>query len=379
MSLRTYVTVWKGTTPTSIAEAKEIVDRKFKVRGGEGVAELTELASRLWARYPYDVNSVDYDPFWLDARLAGGHDGTQLLDLYPNPSHLGRLLPEIAEEAARLGLAVLDAERRSLFLPSGEVLGKRPAAAHGPTKPEPAPADHVSSEVRARLEPLLSQSGFVRQARQSAEAIFEREFVGGTHQLAWMVGSPSPERMLRIRLSSSFDVILMGMERCAPGFTAKSGGEVIGWPFEGLVLRGGMEFTRLVFPELTSSIIELPNKPGSDAQRLDAIALAMRELALPALARTQDVRAVWRLIEGEATLPFGGRAARWNVRVAVLLGQWLEPAKAEVIAAGELARLSQELVQARAESRNVPMRERRLAEFEKFLADVRQVEAPPGL
>lgn len=378
MSLRNLVMVWKGGTPASIAEAKNLSDGKFKVRGGEGVPELSELARRLWEKYPYDVKSVDYDPFWLDERLAAGHDGTQLLELDPNPRHVGRLIPEIAEEALRLGLTVFDSEREVLFLPTGEILGQRPLPAHGPTKPAAAPIDHVSPQVHARLEPLMAPRGFVRELRPGLEVVFQRKFAGGMHRLGWVVGSPSPERMLRIRFSSSFDAVVAGMEQCAPGFAAGSGGDVLGWQFEGLVLRGGMEFTRLVFPDLSTSIIELPDTPGSDARRLDAIALAIRELSLPALTSTEDLRSLWRLIQDEAALPYGGRAAHWDVRVPVLLGRWFDPARAESMAADRLAHLTDELVQARAESKNVAMRERRLAEFEKFLLQVRLIAPPPG-
>ncbi len=38
--MRNYVFAWKGPTPSSIAEATQIVDRKFKSRAVEGVAEL---------------------------------------------------------------------------------------------------------------------------------------------------------------------------------------------------------------------------------------------------------------------------------------------------------------------------------------------------
>jgi hypothetical protein len=380
MSLRNYVFVWKGPTPSSFGEAWEAVDRKFKRREGEGLAELTELSNRLWARYPYGTNNDSPDRFWLDERISTGHDGTDLLELYPNPKHVGRLLPEIAEEALRLGLTVFDSERSIVFLPSGAVVGKRPAPAHGPTKPEAAPIDHVTPEVRGRLEPMLANADFAHQPRPGHEVIFKRRFAGGAHLFRWLVGSPTPVCTVGIVLSSSYDDILAGMEQCVPGFTASSGSAVIHWTFSGLVLRGGMEFTRLVYPDLTSSIIEVPNKAGSDTKRLDAIALTVRELALPALAATQDIRAVWQLILDESTLPMGGgRAAQWDLHIPILLGHWINAAKAKELAAAQLAHLQQELVQARSESKAVPFRERRLAEFEKFVIDVRRVPPPASL
>lgn len=380
--MRKYVQVWKGPTPSSIAEAKAFGDNKFRVRGGEGLQELAELAALMWARYPYDIKTVDHDPFWLDTRLAEGHDGTELLELYPNPKHIGRLLPEIADEAKRLGLTVFDEERLIVFQPSGVVLGNRPAAAHGPVAPEAPPIDPVSPEVQRRLEPALTRAGFVPAPMPGATVYFERTFTGGMHRFGWSVGSPLPKRDLVITLSTRCDEILAGMEQCAPGFTASCAGRVISWPLHGLVIRGGLEFTKSVYPDLTSSIIELTNAPGSDARRLDAIATAVRDLALPALGSAESLAALWQLILDESTLPAGACAAQWDERIPILLGLWMSDARAEAFASARRDHLAGELEQLRAaepgNARMLSWRERRLAAFDGFLVAVRQVP-PPGV
>lgn len=48
MSVRTFVTIWKGATPSGIAEGNAISSGKFKARRGEGVAELTDLPPGTW-------------------------------------------------------------------------------------------------------------------------------------------------------------------------------------------------------------------------------------------------------------------------------------------------------------------------------------------
>lgn len=182
--------VWEHPVPATLEEADGILGELLDETSPGKQPRLAALVNALWERYPRDLDTDREDPVWSDGSLAKGYDGLPVVTLGIMTPHLDEVVPFVAQTANSLGLVVFDLQYGTAYLPSGRVLGAKPAAP-SPTKEKPLNRVKVQDALALALKPFLGTQGF-KSRRVSDYIEFVGAFDGGEHTIALLTFDDYP-------------------------------------------------------------------------------------------------------------------------------------------------------------------------------------------
>ncbi len=170
--------VWEQPIPSSMAEVGPLLSALRADKAVASSARVDAFMSRLWEKYPRDLDVEDEDYVWDDSFASTPQPRPRLIYLSISFSHIDEVMPFVLRLARENGLVVHDSEGGTVFLPSGLFLGNTPQPLKTPA-PRAFDGKSAQRELIALLGAAFKPLGFRWAKIQAWDSRFVRKFDGG--------------------------------------------------------------------------------------------------------------------------------------------------------------------------------------------------------